>query len=210
MQIAFHDKNCRVFAVESKRKRIGLLGGSFDPPHLGHLTLAQDAYEGLDLDGVWFIPTFLSPHKSSFHITPEQRVLMVEMMLEQDDRFECCRLEVDSGKTQFSVHTVEILQKLNPGIDFYWLIGADQLANLHKWKDVDRLAQLCQITVFKRPGYEQHIPSLAQQLGIQQVDIHEVLISSSEIRDRLSKNLPVYMFLHPAVNLHIEKNQFYK
>ena len=196
--------------MESKRKRIGLLGGSFDPPHLGHLTLAQDAYEGLGLDGVWFIPTYLSPHKSSFHITPEQRVEMVELMLAEDDRFSCCRIEVDSGKTQFSVHTVEKLQMEHPGIDFSWLIGADQLANLHKWKDVERLSQLCQITVFKRPGYQQKIPGQLQRLGIQQVDIHEVLISSSEIRERIARKLPVYMFLHPAVNLHIEQHLFYR
>ncbi len=202
---------CEQFSiVESNRKKIGLLGGSFDPPHLGHLTLAQDAYEGLRLDAVWFVPTFLSPHKSSFHITPEARLLMVEKMIEKDPRFTTCDVEVASKKSQFSVHTVEFLQKEYPDIDFFWLIGADQLCNLHQWKHVDRLSNISQIVVFKRPGFQQQIPAEVQHLNLQQVDIHEILISSSEIRERVSSNLPVYMFLHPAVNQHIEQNKFYK
>jgi len=196
--------------VESKRKKVGLLGGSFDPPHLGHLTLAQDAYEGLQLDEVWFVPTFLSPHKSSFHITPEQRVLMVKKMLENDSRFSCCAIEVMSGKSQFSVDTVDLLQQQHPNADFLWLIGADQLPTLHLWREIDRLASICQIVVFKRPGFAQQIPDHLHRLNIQQVDIHEILISSSEIRERISRGLPVYMFLHPEVNRHIEQNQFYR
>ena len=196
--------------VESIRKKIGLLGGSFDPPHLGHLTLAQDAYEGLHLDEVWFIPTFLSPQKQSFHIAPEQRVVMVKAMLEADPRFYCSDIEVASGQSQFSVDTVDMLQRQHPGVDFFWLIGADQLANLHLWKEVERLSNLCQIVVFKRPGFEQRIPPAVQHLRMLQVDIHEILISSSEIRERISQRLPVYMFLHPAVNQHIEENQYYQ
>lgn len=187
-----------------------MLGGSFDPPHLGHLTLAQDAYEGLGLDEVWFIPTFLSPHKDRSHVPPEERVRMLEMMLEGDERFHCCDIEVASGQSQFSVQTVEQLQARHPGVDFYWLIGADQLGALHLWRDVERLASLCQMVVFKRPGFEQRIPEAVQHLSLMQVDIHEILISSTEIRERVAAGLPVYMFLHPAVNAHMQQHHFYQ
>ena len=196
--------------MQSKRKRIGLLGGSFDPPHLGHLTLAQDAYEGLRLDEVWFIPTFLSPHKSNFHVTPEQRVKMVTKMISGDQRFRCCDLEVKTGQSQFSVDTVDLLQQLHPTVDFFWLIGADQLPTFHMWKDVERLASISQIVVFRRPGFDQLIPEKLQKISIFEVEIHEMMISSSEIRDRIAAELPVYMFLHPEVNVHIEQNHLYR
>lgn len=196
--------------MEPARRRIGLLGGSFDPPHLGHLTLAQDAYEGLRLDEVWFVPTFLSPHKDRSHVPPDQRVAMVNKMLARDPRFRCCDIEVVSGKAQFSVHTVEQLQRQHPEADFYWLIGADQLGALHLWKDVERLATLCQIVVFRRPGFVQQIPEAVQHLSLQQVDMHEILISSTEIRERIASGLPVYMFLHPDVNAHMEHHELYQ
>ena len=196
--------------MAAERDRIGLLGGSFDPPHLGHLTLAQDAYENLDLDAVWFVPTYLSPHKAESAASPEKRRDMVELMLEQDDRFQCCDIEVESGTPQFSVNTVEKLQSRHPDTDFYWLIGADQLGNLHRWREVEKLAKMASLVVFRRPGYLLEIPAESAHLGVSQVEIHEVMISSSEIRERIKEGLPVYMFLHPAVNHHIETHHYYR
>lgn len=195
--------------MPAKRNRIGLFGGSFDPPHLGHLTLAQDAYEGLDLESVWFIPTYLSPHKEAYNASPEDRMKMVELMLADDHRFKCCPIEVESGAPQYSVTTVEVLRQRHPDTDFFWLLGADQLKTLPKWKNVRKLASMATPVVFNRPGYPAAIPAEMSDLGIIQVEIHEVMISSSEIRDRMMKGLPVYMFLHPAVNHHIEKQHYY-
>lgn len=195
--------------MPEKRKKIGLFGGSFDPPHLGHLTLAQDAYEALSLDSVWFIPTYLSPYKSSFHLDPFQRTEMVQLMVENDDRFECSCIEVDSGARQYSVDTISKLKVLYPDTDFFWLIGTDQLNALHQWKDIKRLAKMAQLVVFKRPGYKMDLKTLKVDISIQQVEIHENLISSSEIRDRFLQKLPVYMFLHPSVDACIVKKQYY-
>ena len=195
--------------LPDKRKRIGLFGGSFDPPHLGHLTLAQDAYENLDLESVWFIPTYLSPHKEAYNVSPNERLEMVKLMLAGDDRFKCCDLEVESGAPQYSVNTVCTLKERHPDTDFFWLIGADQLRTLPRWKDVRKLAAMATPVVFNRPGYPAAIPPEVSDLGILQVEIHEVMISSSEIRDRKMRGLPIYMFLHPAVNHHIETHHYY-
>ena len=171
--------------------------------------IAQDAYEALGLDAVWFIPTYLSPHKSTAHVSPEERVQMVEKMIQGDDRFECCEEEVASGRPQFSVDTVRNLKALHPESRFFWLIGSDQLGNLHRWKDVGDLASLSKIIVCRRPGYSLVIPETLRTIEIESVKIHELEISSSEVRDRIEGGLPVYMFLHPSVNEHIQKNQLY-
>ncbi len=192
-----------------KTTRVGILGGSFDPPHLGHLILAQDAYEQLGLDQVLFVPTFLSPHKSSSHLEPSQRADLVETMIEGDERFACSRIEIDAGETCYSYETTQKIANLYPQSELFWLLGSDQLEKLHMWRNVEKMPALCKFVALKRPGYPLKIPGALEAFKILSVDMHEMLISSSEIRERIKENLPVYMFLHPSVKERIEHSKFY-
>jgi nicotinate-nucleotide adenylyltransferase len=200
----------RATNLNESSHRIGILGGSFDPPHWGHLMIAQSAFEQLALESVWFVPTFLSPHKRFFHQDPHIRAHLVELMLAQDPRFDCKRVEVDSGRSMYAIETIEQLRSQHPTASFYWIIGTDQLEKLHTWKDFEQLSQLVHWVVLERPGFPMAISEKLKGLSITSLSVHPVDISSSEIRNRIFEGLPVYMFLHPAVGEYIDEQNLYR
>jgi nicotinate-nucleotide adenylyltransferase len=187
--------------------RVGLFGGSFDPPHIGHLILAHDALEALHLDEIWWIPAYQSPHKGSTAYPVESRISMIEGMIAQDPQFRCCGIEVETGRTRYSVETAEDLCKRHPRHHFWWLMGSDQIAQLHRWKDPHRLAKLVRIAVWQRPGtLIECDPSIAS-IPVETIPARLLDISSTEIRKRIEQKLPVHMFLHPFVNGFMHKIQ---
>jgi nicotinate-nucleotide adenylyltransferase len=196
--------------VAIQNKKIGILGGSFDPPHLGHLSIAQDAFEHLELDAVWFVPTYLSPHKSSSHLSSEVRAELVERMVSADGRFECNRVEVEAEKQMYAIDTVNALIEKNPNVSFYWIIGADQIARLSSWKSFEQLSRKIIWALLERPGSSAELSSQLKEIDIQRVPTHQMDISSTEIRKRILHGLAVYMFLHPAVEEYIAKHNLYR
>lgn len=194
----------------NKKKKIGLFGGSFDPPHLGHLMLAQDAYEFLELDEVWFIPAFQAPLKNKVsQITADERFHLVELMCSMDSRFRAIDIEIKNGGVNYSIDTVKQIRSEYPDCDFYFLLGADQMNQLKNWRNVEELSQLVQFVGFTRPGYPFGLNPEMVRMNVMTVESHEMLISSSEIRERIQNRLPVYMFLHPRVDEYISANQLY-
>ena len=136
--------------------KIGLLGGSFDPIHNTHLSIAIKAKEELSLDQIWFIPTGNNPWKDQFHSTKEQRLYMLSLAMQKDDSFHINRIEIDTDGTQknFTIDTIEELKKQSPHDQFYFIMGMDQAQSFAKWKDAKLISKLVQLVCFDREGYD--------------------------------------------------------
>ncbi len=140
-----------------KRKRIGILGGTFNPIHLGHLLVAQDAMEQMALDRVKFIPSATPPHKTAEVLASERdRLQMIRLAIRGNDRFQVDDIEVRRGGKSYSVDTLVELRRRDPKADFYFIIGADSLRELHLWWKAQRVVSLCTFVTVpgraSRPG----------------------------------------------------------
>lgn len=140
-------------------RRVGLLGGAFNPLHLGHLRLAELALEHLSLDEVRFIPTFTSPHKPTEGPPGEVRLKLLEEALESSKHpFRVERIEIDRGGTSYTVDTLEALHEREPEGAWIFLVGSDQLAILPSWRRLERILELASLAVAPRPGFGTELP----------------------------------------------------
>ena len=205
---------------EHFKSRIGILGGSFNPVHTGHLMMAQDALETFDLSTVLFVPCDTPAHKSANALLdPRHRVAMLELAIEGDLRFELCEAELERGGISYAVHTVQALRARYPRAELYFIIGSDSLRELHLWKDVDALLDLCRFITFARPGQGTGAMTLED---IQLKDpwprrlldslsvTHVVDISSTEIRHRIAEGMSIRYLVPPGVEMYIVEHGLYK
>lgn len=143
--------------------RIGLLGGAFNPPHLGHLKLAELGLRALLLDEVWFVPTARSPHKVEPGAGPEAggRLRLLEAALAETGLpFRAEALELERGGTSYTVDTLEALHRRAPSHAWILLMGCDQLPGLPQWRRMDRILELASLGVAPRPGFETGLPAM--------------------------------------------------
>jgi len=147
--------------------RVGLLGGAFNPPHEGHLKLARLALEHLELDELRFVPTALSPHKADpGGPGAEARLRLLERALEGfDPRAKVEPAEIERGGTSYTVDTLEMLTRREPGTSWILVMGSDQLPGLPQWRQVARIFELASVAVALRPGAAFGMPDLAPDLG---------------------------------------------
>ena len=171
-------------------KRIGLFGGSFDPVHIGHLLVAQAACEELALERLFFIPAAQSPFKPGNEPAPaDVRLRMLRLALARRSNYEIDEQEIRRGGVSFSIDTVRDYTRRFRGTELFYLIGADHVPTLPKWRDADELAQLTQFVVIPRPG---EIPAPAPpSFHIQVLRGWPLKLSSSEIRARVNEGKPV-------------------
>ena len=201
-------------------RRVGLLGGTFDPLHLGHLQIAQDALEMRGLDEVCLIPCAGPPHKQTARIAPgEQRLAMIEAAIADDPRLSVSLVELERGGTSYTVDTVRGLQADAPGIEFFFVIGADTLFELYSWKDIDKLLEMLTFVVVARPGFDTRGLSAERlRLGQDQFEIlarsiivgHETDISSTEVRMRVAEGLSVRYLVPDRVADYIAEHGLYR
>lgn len=196
--------------------RLGLFGGTFDPPHLGHLALASAAYEQLALGRVLWILTGVQPLKLDRHITPvEHRLSMLELALGDDPRFVLSRVDVDRPAPHFTVDTVRLLAQQYPGDALIFLMGGDSLRDLPRWRfPADLVAACSEIGVMRRPGdavdllaLEASIPGLAAKVRFINAPLLD--ISASAIRAQIAAGKDVGHFLQPQVYTYIQKEHLY-
>jgi nicotinate-nucleotide adenylyltransferase len=197
--------------------RLGIFGGTFDPPHLGHLILAAEAADQLQLDKVLWVITADPPHKKNISISPlEIRMGMLEAALDEDTRFEISRVDIDRPGPQYAVDTVQILKDLHPGSQLFFLLGGDSLRDLPKWYAPQRLlATVDAVGVMRRPGdlidlggLERTLPGLSKR--VQFVDAPLLEIASRDIRERCAENRHFRYFLPEAVYTLIIANKLYQ
>lgn len=177
--------------------RIGLFGGSFNPPHIGHSLLCHYLLETSDLEQLWLIPTF--QHAFSKALAPYETRLALcrQLALPFGDRVQLCEVERDREGPSYTIDTVRILKAQHPEYQFDWIVGADILQETHKWRDFDTLTQLVRFRVFGREGFP----------GGSQVAMPEV--SSTEIRRRLGTGEPVHELVPARVLTYIHAHGLY-
>ncbi len=199
------------------RERIGLFGGTFDPPHVGHLILASEACSQLRLDRVLWMLTPTSPLKAKQKITSlDQRRAMVERAIAGNPAFELSMLEAERPAPQYTLDTVRALQDLLPSADIVLLIGGDSLHDLLLWRQPAELLRACkQIGVMRRPAsrialapLEKKLPGLTRKLRF--VDAPLLEIASSEIRKRARAGKPFRYYLPPGVYQYILEQGLYQ
>ena len=198
----------------------GVLGGTFDPPHLGHLLLAQEVYAQFSLDQVWLMPTGDPPHKGQQNVTPwVHRHAMVQLAVQQDSRFACTDIEhLRSGLS----YTVDSLRQLRSewgqSAHIYLILGWDMLLTLPEWHDASGVVALADVIVAaRRPGYSaaesdltsvfSRLPQL--QLKIRIVTMPQIEIAASSVRDRVFAGMPIRYYVPDTVREYIETNGLY-
>ena len=188
--------------------RLGLFGGTFDPPHVGHLLAAIDAFEALELDRLIWIPAGRQPFKGDdVAAAPSERAAMLDAMLEGDARFAVDRLEIERDGLSFTVETLEEYARRHPDARRFLLIGADLVHQLPQWRHAERLPELAEIVVLERGAGEEPAPCAfdAVRLPTRRVDV-----SSSEIRLRTRKGLPIRGFVTDPVGRYIAAAGLYR
>lgn len=196
--------------------RIGIFGGTFDPIHIGHLMLCQEAHYQLDLDQILLLPAADPPHKKDMSITPiHHRLQMIELSITDEDYLAISRVDIDRPGPHYSVDTIQIVEGYYPlGTELFFLIGLDSLRDLPTWHRPEWLIANCQIVTFERGGVSIDWPRLERplpdiQLRVKLLDMPELEISSSNIRQRVAEGRPIRYHVLPAVEAYITQNDIY-
>ena len=187
--------------------RIGVLGGSFNPPHNGHLIIASDAFEALKLDRLYVIPAAANPLKERYPqaATPEQRLEMVRLTFGGDDRFEVSAVEIERGGLSFTVDTLETLASQHPQAELVLLLGIDSLKTIDKWRRPERIRELATLAALGRGDAADEVPE-----GIEMVTTRRIDVSSTEIRARLAEGRPIRGFVAESVERFISAAELYR
>ncbi len=195
--------------------RIGILGGTFNPPHLGHLVAAQEAYRELDLDQVMFIPAGLPPHKPvDDEPGPEHRLELCRLAAGDDERFTVSDLELRRDGPSFTVDTLETLRSQSPSDDLFLILGGDIAAGLPRWHEADRVLELATVAIAKRRGTAKAAVdgALAQLEGGERAryfQMPRIGISSTMVRRRVRAGQPIRYFVPDGVMHYIETHGLY-
>ncbi len=186
--------------------KIGIVGGTFNPPHIGHCILAQEVMDKLGLDKILFIPTNISPHKKdSRTLAASYRYAMVELMVEDHSRFDVCDYEIKRKGVSYTADTLEYLTTQYPDDEFSLIIGSDLACEFHRWHKPQRIRELAQVVVARRREYE--VPGEPFFLPI---DILQIGISSSRIRQMHGRGLSIRYLVPSGVYEYIQKHNLYR
>ncbi len=185
--------------------KIGILGWTFNPPHIGHLILAQEVYQKLELDKILFIPTNIAPHKESHNVLSRDRLKMVKLAVKEDKRFEVLDLELKRGGISYTIDTVKELKRKYPGAKFYLIVGSDLANDFPTWKYFSELKRTVKIVVAKRRAFP-----LKKKDTFITLNIVQMGIASSYIRGLIKKRFSVKYLVPDSVAKYIEKHKLYK
>jgi nicotinate-nucleotide adenylyltransferase len=188
--------------------RLALLGGTFDPPHLGHWLAAVDAFEALRLDRLVFVPAARQPLKQDRKTAPaEARLAMVRAMVAGDPRFEVDPIELERPGLSYTVDTLEAYRARASTAELFFVVGADALASFDRWKTPDRVRQLATLVVLRRDADLVDLPAGVDALVLQS---RRVDVSSTEVRARLRAGLSIRGFVPAAVEAYLTSAGLYR
>jgi nicotinate-nucleotide adenylyltransferase len=199
--------------------RIGVLGGTFDPPHLGHWLAAVDAFEGLALDRLLFVPAATQPLKADrSSASPVHRLAMVRAMLDGDGRFAASQVEIDRQGLSFTVETLEQLAGEYPGAELFFLVGRDVLESFGRWRAPERVLAQAQLVVLTREGDAggagaAEVEALARAAKAalpRYLPSRRVDVSSTEVRRRVAAGQSIRGFVPEAVDAYIVRERLYR
>lgn len=206
--------------IESTPRRIGILGGSFNPIHMGHLMIAQSALEAFELSQVLFMPCYIQPLKDPAMLaSPEHRVTMVEHAIIDNLQFELLDIEIKRGGASYAVDSVRQVREIIPAAEVVFIIGADTLPELHRWHDVYALLALCTVVTLLRPGMDaEALEKLDLKLNAPWPSRLKanmcygrlVEISSSDIRHRIAEGMSIRYLVPQMVEMYIAEHHLYR
>jgi nicotinate-nucleotide adenylyltransferase len=208
-------ENDLVTLHSSRFTKIGILGGTFDPPHFGHLALAEAALTQLQLDQVLFAPAGVQPLKQEGRSSaPEQRARMVELAIADDPRFALSRADLDRPGPHYTVDLLAIIQQQYPDAQLWFVMGEDSLSDLLRWRDPTRLIQLARLAVLRRPDCQPDWPTLDRVLPelrarLDWIEHTEIDISATDIRRRVRHGLPLAALVPEPVIAYLVAQHLY-
>jgi nicotinate-nucleotide adenylyltransferase len=197
--------------------RLGILGGSFDPVHLGHLVMAETCRERLRLDEIWFVPAGHPPHKTDRELAPAKaRADMLEFALAGIPEFQISETELKKEATSFTVETLEAMTQEDSGRELFLLIGADSLHDFPTWKDPGRILELAQVVAVNRGRQDPPaLDELEQKLGADAIDRIQIInmpgidLASTDIRHRVRSGHSIRFLVPKAVEAYIIEHKVY-
>ena len=187
--------------------KVGIFGGTFDPPHVGHLIAAQDALDALSLDAVVFIPARVPPHKQHADVTDaDVRLRMIQAATESDTRFEVSDLELRRTGPSYTIETLRELRKKRPGDDFFLLLGVDQVQEFSTWREPAEVLKHARLAMLARGGVES---AEASDIVHQTVAVTRVDVSSTLVRERVAAGRTVRYLVPEKVEKIIAAERLY-
>ncbi|MCU0510620.1 MAG: nicotinate-nucleotide adenylyltransferase [Anaerolineae bacterium] len=207
----------RLSARDNGVLRVGILGGSFDPPHIGHLILAEEARDQLGLDKVLFAPAGQQPLKQGQKVTAaEDRVRMTELAIADNGSFEVSRGDVDRPGPHYTVDLIAIIAAQLPrDAEIFFLMGFDSLRDLPKWRDPDKLIRIARLVALTRPdvpidwnALEAALPGVRERVRL--LDMPELEIASRDLRERVRTGRSIRYMVTDAVGAYIEEQGLYR
>jgi len=198
----------RVSEEAVRRRRIGVMGGTFDPIHHGHLVAASEVQQSFDLDEVIFVPTGQPWMKHD--VSPaEHRYLMTVIATASNPRFTTSRIDIERGGVTYTIDTLRDLRREHPDADLFFITGADAVAQIVEWKDVEELWELAHFVAVSRPGHALSIRGLPEQ-GVSSLEVPALAISSTDCRRRVDRGFPVWYLVPDGVVQYISKHHLYR
>ena len=201
---------------KKRQMRIAIFGGSFDPPHIGHLILAEEAIHQLQLAQVLWVLTPINPLKNHQPITSlEHRLVMLELATARNPKFEISNLEINRPGPQYTLETLQLLKDPEPESNLILLLGGDSLRDLPNWREPLEILRIChQVGVMRRPGdrvdlshLESQLPGISEKIAF--IDAPLLEIAAREIRQRIKDGAPYQYYLRPSVFDYIRREKLY-
>ncbi|ALX48144.1 nicotinate-nucleotide adenylyltransferase [Lentibacillus amyloliquefaciens] len=186
-------------------KHVGILGGTFDPPHIGHLIIAEEVRNAMSLDEIWFMPSHEPPHKQNAVADASDRAEMTERAIAGNPYFSVQTIEVNRLGKSYTFDTMKLLKEEHPDTNFYFIIGADMVEYLPHWKHVDELMDMLTFVGVKRGGY-----ALESEYPVTEVDVPLIEISSTEIKKRLTQNKSIKYMVLETVETYLKEKHLYE
>lgn len=202
---------------EQEKLKIGIMGGTFNPIHIGHLIMAENAYETFGLDKVCIMPNNIPPHKAAPHIAPEHRIRMAELAVRENPHFELLLTEFEKEGASYTFETLHTLKAEHPEHEYFFILGADSLFQLDTWRRPEEICSLC--TILAATRYHLRTQEMEKQIEYLNEKYHGRIflmdnptldISSKELRERVKKGESIRYFVPGSVERYICENHLYE
>ncbi len=193
--------------MNQMRPRIGVMGGTFDPIHNGHLVAASEVADAFDLEEVIFVPTGVPWHKKAVS-SAEHRYLMTVIATAANPSFTVSRVDIDRPGVTYTIDTLQEIARLYPGADIFFISGADAIAQILAWKDIEKIWPLATFVAVTRPGHNLELPK-TDKAAIERLEVPALAISSTAVRDRVTAGKPIWYLVPDGVVQYIAKHELY-
>ncbi|MFD2674875.1 nicotinate-nucleotide adenylyltransferase [Gulosibacter bifidus] len=194
--------------MAERRRRVGIMGGTFDPIHNGHLVAGSEVAQYFDLDEVYYVPTG-NPYKKTGVTPAEHRYLMTVVATASNPRFKTSRVDIDRPGPTYTVDTLRDFHRLLPDADLYFITGADAMAQILEWKDAEEMFKIAHFVAVTRPGHDLDLTGLSpEQVSVLQIPA--LAISSTDCRARVRSGMQVWYLVPDGVVQYIAKNRLYR